>query len=98
MQQNVQASYHSYQSNLSVPIHLIHTHEKNTKPKNQNLSTQFGGLDSIVSIVTRPRAGRQGVQIPAGQEIQNVQIGSRAYPASCSMCTGALLGGKEAGA
>jgi len=45
---------------------------------------------SEVSVVTRPRAGRPGIRIPAGGKIflLNVQTGSGAHPASC------LMGGK----
>ena len=52
---------------------------------------------SIFSIVSRLRAGRSGVQIPAGARdislIQNVQANCGAHPLSCSLSTEVLCPG-----
>jgi hypothetical protein len=52
--------------------------------------------DSVVSTVS-PQAGQSGDQIPVGGGFSTtIQNGPEAHPASYTMGTGSLLGGKEA--
>ena len=59
-----------------------------------------GSAVGVVGILTTPPAGRSGVHIPAGVGVfalfQNVQSGSGALLASCSVGTGLFLGDQVA--
>ena len=70
----------------------------------RSLEPPSGGRDSSVGIVTRLRAGRSGVRIPAGARYfslfpENVEAGCGAHPVSCfQWVLGGFPGGKAPGA